>query len=441
MGVAQRAAALVGAKPSAKWADVERHMFIPVNADAGIVPEYARMNGSVEIKQADVVLINYPLEFRLSDAQALNDLDFYARAQSPDGPAMTWAMFAIGALELSPHGCAAWTYFLYASQPYLREPYYQFSEQMVDDVAANGNTNPAFPFLTGHGGLLQIPTHGFTGYRPRLDAFYLDPALPPQLGPAGVTVKGMKHRGAAFTVHVAAFNTTITRHRTCRRASVDSPSSNGAGPGPGPVTVRIGPRNPRAGDYPLLPGDILVVPTRRPDFNGTDIPGNRAECKRAASDSPFVPGQFPVAAVDGSNHTQWRPHSPRPAQLVVDLGRPTSFATVSLNWAKHPPLRFSVYTSNSTRSSLAGGSGGQAGKAAGDGTGTGGWQPVLESHEVLVNAPWRPEDALKVRMQTGNTTVVQLGRVMPAARYVMLRIEGDRSGEGVGGTVAQFAVL
>ena len=67
------------------------------------------MNGSVEIKQADVVLINYPLEFRLNESQALNDLDFYARAQSPDGPAMTWAMFAIGALDLSPHGCASWT--------------------------------------------------------------------------------------------------------------------------------------------------------------------------------------------------------------------------------------------------------------------------------------------------------------------------------------------
>lgn len=439
MAVAKSAATLVGAKPSARWADVERRIFIPFNADAGIVPEYARMNGSVEIKQADVVLLNYPLEFRLSEAQALNDLDFYARAQSPDGPAMTWAMFAIGALELSPHGCAAWTYFSYASQPYLREPYYQFSEQMVDDVAINGNTNPAFPFLTGHGGLLQIPTHGFTGYRPRLDAFYLDPALPPQFGPAGITVKGMKHRGAAFTVHVAPFNTTITRHRHyCSRPG--RAGGCGSGSGPRAVTVRIGPRNPRAGNHPLLPGDVLVVPTRRPDLNGTDIPGNRAECKRATSDSPFVPGQFPMAAVDGSNHTQWRPRSPRPAQLVVDLGRPTRFSTASLNWAKYPPLRFSLYASNST-SSPAGGSKRQDGKESGDGAGTAGWQPVLERHEVFVNAPWRPEDALKVRMQTGNTTVVELGRVVPAARYVMLRIEGDRSGEGVGGTVAQFALL
>jgi len=415
MAIAQQAASIMGLTAPPKWADIERNMFIPYNTNAGIIPEYAQMNGSVEIKQADVVLINYPLEFRLNESQALNDLDFYARAQSPDGPAMTWAMFAIGALDLSPHGCASWTYFVYASQPYLREPYYQFSEQILDNIYANGNTNPAFPFLTGHGGFLQIPTHGFTGYRPRLDAFYLDPSIPPQLE-EGVTVKGMKHHGASFNVRVTSANTTITRRRTATRKQ---PS--------GPVTVRIGSRNEMSGDYPLLPGETLVIPTRRPDLNGTDIPGNKAECKAVTTADPYVPGQFPIGAVDGSNHTQWRPHSPAPAELVVDLGVVTDINTLSMNWAKWPPLKWAVYASNDTTTAAA------EEKE---------WTPVYAADHVDISAPWRPEDVLEVTMQIGNTTVVELGADQNrAARYVKLRVEGDRSGENAGATVAQFAIL
>ncbi|KAI5798413.1 glycosyl hydrolase family 65 central catalytic domain-containing protein [Pyronema domesticum] len=410
MGIAQQAAGIMGLSAPAKWADVEKNMFIPYNTDAGIIPEYAQMNGSVEIKQADVVLVNYPLEFRLNETQALNDLDFYARAQSPDGPAMTWAMFAIGALDLSPHGCASWTYFLYASQPYLRQPYYQFSEQIIDDIYANGNTNPAFTFLTGHGGFLQIPTHGFTGYRPRLDAFYLDPSLPPQLE-QGVIIKGMKHQGASFNVHVFPDNTTITRREMGHMTHGEAKDAK-------PVTVRIGDRNPKAGDYHLAPGQSLVIPTRRPDLNGTDIPGNKAECKPAFSLNPYVPGQYPIGAVDGSNHTQWRPFTAAPSELVVDLHEQTEFARISMNWAKWPPMKWSVLASNDSKA----------------------WEKVHHAESVVLSEPWKPEEALKVTMKTGNTTFVELG-AKQTARYVKLVVEGDREGKGMGGTVAQFAVL
>lgn len=76
MGIAKAAAGLLGESAPEKWSDVEDNIFIPYNQHASIIPEYGSMNGSVEIKQADVVLINYPLEFRLNESQALNDLDF-----------------------------------------------------------------------------------------------------------------------------------------------------------------------------------------------------------------------------------------------------------------------------------------------------------------------------------------------------------------------------
>lgn len=76
MGIAQVAAKLVGETAPSGWEAVEENIFIPFNTNASIIPEYGTMNGSVKIKQADVVLVNYPLEFRLNESQALNDLDF-----------------------------------------------------------------------------------------------------------------------------------------------------------------------------------------------------------------------------------------------------------------------------------------------------------------------------------------------------------------------------
>ncbi|RPA98401.1 hypothetical protein L873DRAFT_1687777 [Choiromyces venosus 120613-1] len=414
MGIAQAAAKLVGETAPSKWKDVQEKIFIPFNTNANIIPEYGTMNGSVKIKQADVVLINYPLEFRLNESQALNDLDFYARAQSPDGPAMTWAMFAINAADLSPAGCASYTYLLYASQPYLREPYYQFSEQINDNIYENGNTNPAFTFLTGHGGFLQVPTHGFTGYRPRLDAFYLDPSLPPQL--EGVEVKGMKHQGSVFNILVNSTNTTITRiHPKAHRRSNDSP---------GPVTIRIGSRNKMAGDWKLSVGQSLVIPTRRPDLNGTDLPGNKAQCKRAEADTPWYPGQFPLAAVDGSNHTVWQSATSKPSALTVDLEAPTQINGVSFNWASQPPESWTLLV-------------------GGNETTPETWRQVYHSDKVEISDPWIEDDALIVRIRTGNTTTQMFDQsISTVSRWVRLVVEGNKGREKERGpTVAQFGIL
>lgn len=78
---------------------------------------------------------------------------------------MTFSVFAADANRLSPSGCAAYTYALRAFLPYLRAPWYQFSEQSVDNPNLNGGTNPAFPFLTGHGGASQVGPFAFLGIR------------------------------------------------------------------------------------------------------------------------------------------------------------------------------------------------------------------------------------------------------------------------------------
>jgi len=120
-------------------------------------------------------------------------------------------LYSIDAAELSPVGCATWTYLLGSAQPYSRLPFYQFSEQTNDVYETNGGTNPAFTFLTGHGGYLQTLTHGFTGFRSRLDRMFLDPLLPPQL--EEYTLKGFKWGGSSFDIHLSTDNTTI-KHKS-----------------------------------------------------------------------------------------------------------------------------------------------------------------------------------------------------------------------------------
>ncbi|KAF4629958.1 hypothetical protein G7Y89_g8180 [Cudoniella acicularis] len=153
------------------------------SAPSNITLEYSGMNNSVAVKQADVVLLTYPLDFGQSytAADKLLDLDYYANKQSPNGPAMTYSVFAVDANALSPSGCSAYTYTLNGFVPYLRAPWFQFSEQAVDDVALNGDTNPAFPFLTGHGGANQVVPFGFLGIRTDQPVLYLNPSLPPQI--------------------------------------------------------------------------------------------------------------------------------------------------------------------------------------------------------------------------------------------------------------------
>ena len=74
-------------------------MKIPFDKQQQIHLEYDGYQKSV-IKQADVVLLGYPLLYPMSDKVRESDLDFYSQVTSAYGPAMTWSVTAIGYLEV-----------------------------------------------------------------------------------------------------------------------------------------------------------------------------------------------------------------------------------------------------------------------------------------------------------------------------------------------------
>lgn len=71
------------------WKNISENIIVLSDNASGIVLEYDGFNGSTAVKQADVVLLTYPLEYNQTTKQGSDDLDFYALATSPNGPGMT----------------------------------------------------------------------------------------------------------------------------------------------------------------------------------------------------------------------------------------------------------------------------------------------------------------------------------------------------------------
>ncbi|KAG0208406.1 alpha,alpha-trehalase ath1 [Mortierella sp. GBA30] len=402
-----KAASILGksAEVPHKWSDIAENITILYEPSSEVVLEYDGFTASTPVKQADVVLMTYPLEYDVLDPH--EDLAFYAGANSPNGPGMTYSIFSINSAQLAYQGCEAYTYLLQSSEPYVRGPFSQFSEQTTDVYATNGGTNPAYTFLTGHGGYLQIWTHGFTGYRPRHDCFYLDPSLPPQLAPEGFTVKGMKWQGSVFDVTVKGSRTMIKR-----RSGKSSKAC-----------VRIGKRNKNSGKFQLSVGQTLTVGTYRSDLNGTLVPGNKAQCPPVVNSvDPVLPGQYAIAAVDGSNATYWRPNTRRAASLYIDLGKTQTFKSLHLNFNHNPPKSYTVYAGMTNSAS--------------------GLKQIAKVDKVKITAPYDSLDANVVRVRSANTSDITLPHSVKA-RFVQLVVEGvqTQDASGAGATVAEFAVI
>ncbi|WP_103531118.1 glycosyl hydrolase family 65 protein [Streptomyces sp. SM11] len=297
---ATRAAHLLGHRPPAGWNEVADGLRIPYDAGKKVFLQYAGYNGST-IKQADAVLLTYPLEWPMEPGAAAATLDYYAARTDPDGPAMTDSVHAIDAAETGEPGCSAYTYLQRAVRPYLRGPYDLFSEARGEKSGAQDPLSgfPADDFLTGKGGFLQVFTHGLTGLRLREDGVRLDPTLPPQLH-EGVTLKGLRHRDAAYEVEIGPRTTTVRL-------------TSGT-----PFTVHTA-----KGPYRL--DSTLTLPTRRPDLTPT---ADAARCRPVTATSE-APGRYAEAAVDGAPATSWSPDGAE-GSLTVNLGaRPLRLTSVT----------------------------------------------------------------------------------------------------------------
>lgn len=343
----------------------------------------------------------------------------------------------------------------------------------------SGGTNPAYTFLTGHGGLLQSYTHGFLGYRTRNDSahtLYIDPNLPPQLAAGGgITVRGVRHGLSRVDVDICADNTTVT-HRS----------------GNATITLQAGLR----GKTQQLPvGQQVVVATRTVSSmqnvagtgggssNGSSSSSsNYALCRPlddtvvaaavsaaqgapAANDTSAQNAETPSSssvhagtnlaqgAIDGSNATYFQPSTTAATSLTIDLGAMRTLSSVHLNWGTVPPqtVSIAVSASNSTSSDDQ-------------------QQLLVDRMAVNVTQSYDPAAAAIVRLPTGfNTTDIDLSNASASAddanngtstspasggggnatssgsvraRYVNVTMEGvaDPQEGGYGATLVEFVL-
>lgn len=110
------------------------------------------------VKQADAILLNFPLGVRMEPDALANDLAFYENVTDPNGPAMTWALFALNwmaagdyerSAEMFPRGFAN-----------VEPPFGVWTEY----PRSFGNLG-AVNFITGAGGFLQSLVFGAAGLR------------------------------------------------------------------------------------------------------------------------------------------------------------------------------------------------------------------------------------------------------------------------------------
>lgn len=289
---AMEAAALVGQPVHPRWAEVAKGIVATIPFDRANQRhlEYDGYDGSI-VKQADVVLMTYPLQYPMPPQVALNDINYYVPRTRSNGPAMTDAIHSIATSALNVPGCAAYTFMVRSYLPQLRMPYYQTSET---------DEGGAVNFLTGTGGLLQQFYYGFSGLRFGTEAVTLDPSLPPQM--QGLTLHGLKWQGRTFEMTIDRAHTEV---RLLAGAAM-------------PVQTPGGLRR-------LTAGAPLVLATRKPDLIPTD---NIARCQTATATSAFA-AYPPVGAVDGSIATSWSPIGGKGA-LTVDLGKPVHLARIAV---------------------------------------------------------------------------------------------------------------
>jgi hypothetical protein len=405
------------------WTHQYENLELP-RAQSDITLEYQTMNNSVAVKQADVVLLTFPLDYVLdyTAEQKLKDLDYYANKQSPDGPAMTYSVFAINANELSPSGTSAYTYMLNGNQPYLRAPWYQFSEQAVDDPSINGNTNPAFPFLTGHGGSNQIVPFGLLGLRTNQELVHISPSLPGQI--PYVRVRDIYFAGARFSASLNNTHTNITRLATPLSTGLVDKYANATMP------LVVGFANTEdAIRYELAINQTITV-LNRVEWQNMTQPGNLIQSLPVSTLDPFTEGQFPEAALDGATATRWQPRSNATASLLVNMTSVPSqpLFNASFDFGMRPPRSLTIVLGNSTNV-LAG---------------TNGTPETYGPFDIFPEFPYNAEQAANssqiVESVVGNSTTVSISGAW-SGDYMRLEVTGCWEVDGKGATIGEVALI
>lgn len=305
------------------------------------------MNNTVRIKQADVTLLTYPLSMTSVSLKQKNiDLDYYNQRAEPDGPAMTAAIAAAAKNRIATSGCSSSIYYSQATVPFLRAPWYQMSEQANDDMNGNGGIAPAFPFLTAHGGALQIPHFGMLGVSLNNETLHIRPSLPmpfTNLQLADFYFAGNRLRATMNSTH-----TNLTRLPNTRVSGLIDIYQNQTMP------IVVESRNAESTDldtetYFLLMNETLTMENGL-YWKHLATPGNILQCQPTITEASNILGQYPGAINDGDTGTHFQPGHRNRTALIIDTSKSTfkKLDGFRIDWGARPATNITVTIANST---------------------------------------------------------------------------------------------
>ena len=169
---------MLGQPHPANWTTIAENVRMPFDSARQLHMEFAEWTDAMKAKQADTIMLSYPLGLEMPPTVRKNDLNYYAN-HTGNGPSMTWSMYAVGYLEIGDLEQAA-TFFNRSWLPYV--------DRKTGDFGGDCGGN----FLTGAGGFLQGLWAGWAGMRLREGSLdFVTPRVP-------ATTDGLKLRGVAY---------------------------------------------------------------------------------------------------------------------------------------------------------------------------------------------------------------------------------------------------
>ncbi|NWR95058.1 PGGHG glucosidase, partial [Furnarius figulus] len=183
-----------------EWEDCASKLKVPFDAERKYHPEYDGYSPGEPVKQADVVLLGFPLMHPMSAEVRRNDLEMYEPVTDLAGPAMTWSMFAVGWLELKE---------VQRAQSQLHKCFSNITEPFKVWVE-NSDGSGAVNFLTGMGGFLQAVLFGYTGFRIKRSSFHFNPAFPHDITKLKVSSVSYLGNKLDFTITMEEIRMEVT---------------------------------------------------------------------------------------------------------------------------------------------------------------------------------------------------------------------------------------
>jgi protein-glucosylgalactosylhydroxylysine glucosidase len=210
------ASTILGKTFPESWIPIMENLKIPFNTEEQIHLEYDGYTDE-EIKQADVILLGFPLMFNMTSTIRANDLDFYSPLTDASGPAMTWSMTAVGYIDTKDY-VTAQKYFIQGFAN-AQEPFQVWTETptgvssllltFLQVIYSLSSLKGAVNFITGCGGFLQSVMFGYPTMRLHDDFLSFEgPVLPSNV--TAITLRALDYRGSQIDIRYDASVITFT---------------------------------------------------------------------------------------------------------------------------------------------------------------------------------------------------------------------------------------